>query len=377
MFADSSPSPSDATRHIDQWLAQALHMGASDLHFETTPTQFRIRFRIDGKLHIVATPPQHLRDAVLSCLKVMARLDIGERRLPQDGRFRHPVGAQHIDLRVSSLPTLQSEKIVLRVLNHHHTLPSFEALGLQTNDANVLQKALHKAHGMVLFTGATGSGKTLSLNSCLNLLNQADINISTVEDPCEIRLEGINQTAVNDKINLSFANCLRALLRQDPDVLMVGEIRDSETARIATQAAQTGHLVLSTLHANDAPAAITRLQFMGIESFNIASGLSLVVAQRLIRLLCEACKKADSHTASYTAVGCALCTQGYKDRGGVFQLMPITPRLQHLIAQDASDIDLNEAAQHEGMRTLLQDGWDKVTQGITSAQELTALSVDV
>ena len=387
-------SHTDATRHIDAWLAQALEQGASDLHFESTPAQFQIRCRVDGKLHLLATPSLDVRDSVLSRLKVLARMDIAEKRLPQDGRIRHTVGHQDIDLRVSSLPTVLGEKIVLRLLPATDTLPNFAALGLHAGDASTLANALKKAHGLILFTGPTGSGKTMSLYSCLNHINSHDINICTVEDPCEIRLEGINQTAVNDKIHLTFANCLRALLRQDPDVLMVGEIRDSETAKIATQAAQTGHLVLSTLHAIDAPGAITRLRFMGVESFNIASRLTLVVAQRLVRRLCEHCKQpltpselaghclnkenpSFKHSVFFKPVGCSRCTLGYRGRIGIFQLMHLTPDLQHHVAQAASEQALCNLAQQQGMRTLIQDGWLKAQQGLTSIEEISHLGTDV
>lgn len=387
----SIPEPTAAVQHLDRWLLQALELGASDLHFETTPSQFRIRFRIDGKLHLIATPPMHLRDPVLSRLKILARMDIAEKRLPQDGRIQQTLAGQTIDLRVSSLPTVLGEKIVLRVLNHDSKLPTFHELGLQLGDAQTLEQALHKTHGMVLFTGATGSGKTLSLYSCLHRLNQQDLNISTVEDPCEIRLPGINQTSVNEKIGLDFAHCLRALLRQDPDVLMVGEIRDTATARIAMQAAQTGHRVLSTLHANDAPSAITRLKLMGVEPFTIASGVRLIVAQRLLRRLCPACKQVLSAQEQaqrltgkdflpvspnpiFKAVGCVQCVQGYKGRIGVFQLMPVTSHLQALIAAHADDQQLLSVAQQAGMSSLQQDAWLKVQQGLTSLDELETLT---
>jgi type IV pilus assembly protein PilB len=387
----SISEPTAAVQHLDRWILQALELGASDLHFETTPSQFRIRFRIDGKLHLIATPPMHLRDPVLSRLKILARMDIAEKRLPQDGRIQQTLAGRTIDLRVSSLPTVLGEKIVLRVLNHDSKLPTFHELGLQLGDAQTLEQALHKTHGMVLFTGATGSGKTLSLYSCLHRLNQQDLNISTVEDPCEIRLPGINQTSVNEKIGLDFAHCLRALLRQDPDVLMVGEIRDTATARIAMQAAQTGHRVLSTLHANDAPSAITRLKLMGVEPFTIASGVRLIVAQRLLRRLCPACKQvlsaqeqAQRLTGKYflptspnpifKAVGCVQCVQGYKGRIGVFQLMPVTSHLQALIAAHADDQQLLSVAQQAGMASLQQDAWLKVQQGLTSLDELETLT---
>lgn len=384
---------------LDEILKQAVVQGASDIHFETGETQFRARFRLDGILHTAATPALHLRDAMISRLKVMARMDIAEKRVPQDGRIQYPYQGRVIDLRVSSLPTLHGEKIVVRLLNISRERPSLEALGYEADDQARLLAAIAHPHGMVLMTGPTGSGKTLSLYSCLELLNRAEVNISTVEDPSEIQLPGANQVNINERAGVTFASTLRALLRQDPDIIMVGEIRDFETASIAIQAAQTGHLVLSTLHTNDAPSTLARLRHMGIEAFNVAASLILIVAQRLVRRLCHACKQpaSASQTAAwlgqlsaqdqqvlglasrplpclYQAVGCDACNQGYKGRVGIYQVMPITDALQSLILQNASSQALAAQAARDGVRTLRQAGWLKALQGITSVQEVMTLT---
>lgn len=387
-----------ATQILDDLLQHALTQEASDVHFESGEDFFRVRFRIDGHLRVAATPTLTLRDAVVSRIKVLARMDIAEKRLPQDGRIHYPHLNQTIDLRVSSLPTVHGEKIVIRILNFSRQRPSLTALGYEPDDQAKLIRAIGQPHGLILMTGPTGSGKTLSLYSCLDLLNRQEVNISTVEDPCEIHLPGANQVNVNERTGLTFASTLRALLRQDPDVIMVGEIRDLETAEIAMQAAQTGHLVLSTLHTNDAPSTLARLRHMGVPAFNVAASVSLITAQRLARKLCEHCKQAmdtaqtealihqlvsqeqDSLTKQlcqgatpHRPLGCDLCDKGYKGRIGIYQVMPVSNVMQELIMLDHNTQNLNRQAHKEGIRTLRQAGWLKVLQGITSVEEVMAL----
>lgn len=393
-------TPNDsATKILDGLLHQALSLGASDVHFESGEDFFRTRFRIDGLLRIAATPALTVRDAMISRIKVLARMDIAEKRLPQDGRIQYPYLDQLIDLRVSSLPTLHGEKIVVRILNFSRERPDLVALGYEPDDRVKLIQALNRPHGLILMTGPTGSGKTLSLYSCLELLNRTEVNISTVEDPSEIHLPGANQVNINERAGLSFATTLRALLRQDPDVIMVGEIRDLETAEIAIQAAQTGHLVLSTLHTNDAPGTLARLRHMGVAAFNVAASVSLVTAQRLVRRLCEQCKQplpaheidfffqnlnqADqsaipAHMRAQAnlnyAVGCNACDKGYKGRIGLYQVMPVNETLRALIMRDSDAQTLAAQAAQDGLRTLRQAGWLKVLQGITSIEEVMALT---
>jgi type IV pilus assembly protein PilB len=391
--------PDSATKTLDDLLYQALSLGASDVHFESGEDFFRARFRIDGLLRIAATPALTVRDAVISRIKVLARMDIAEKRLPQDGRIQYPYLDQLIDLRVSSLPTLHGEKIVVRILNFSRERPGLTTLGYEPDDRAKLIQALGQPHGLILMTGPTGSGKTLSLYSCLELLNRTEVNISTVEDPSEIHLPGANQVNINERAGLSFATTLRALLRQDPDVIMVGEIRDLETAEIAIQAAQTGHLVLSTLHTNDAPGTLARLRHMGVAAFNVAASVSLVTAQRLVRRLCEQCKQAmvaseidflfhnlsqadqstmpanlRSQATPYKAIGCNACDKGYKGRIGLYQVMPVSEALQTLIMRDSDAQTLAAQAAQDGVRTLRQAGWLKVLQGITSIEEVMALT---
>ncbi len=391
--------PDTATKILDDLLHQALALGASDVHFESGEDFFRARFRIDGLLRIAATPALPLRDAVVSRIKVLARMDIAEKRLPQDGRIQYPYLGRIIDLRVSSLPTLHGEKIVVRILNFSRARPGLAALGYEPDDRAKLIQAIGQPHGLILMTGPTGSGKTLSLYSCLELLNQTEVNISTVEDPSEIHLPGANQVNINERAGLTFATTLRALLRQDPDVIMVGEIRDLETAEIAIQAAQTGHLVLSTLHTNDAPGTLARLRHMGVAAFNVAASVSLITAQRLVRRLCEHCKLAVNdekvnfffrnlseadHSAVpthlrakatlYKAVGCDACDKGYKGRVGLYQVMPISEAMQALIMRDGDVQTLAIQAASDGVRTLRQSGWLKVLQGVTSVEEVMALT---
>jgi type IV pilus assembly protein PilB len=392
-------TPDSAVKTLDDLLHQALAQGASDVHFESGEDFFRTRFRIDGLLRIAATPALTLRDAIVSRLKVLARMDIAEKRVPQDGRIQYPYLDQLIDLRVSSLPTLHGEKIVVRILNFSRERPGLAALGYEPDDRAKLVQALGQPHGLILMTGPTGSGKTLSLYSCLELLNRTEVNISTVEDPSEIYLPGANQVNINDRAGLTFATTLRALLRQDPDVIMVGEIRDFETAEIAIQAAQTGHLVLSTLHTNDAPSTLARLRHMGVAAFNVAASVSLVTAQRLVRRLCEQCKHPMSpaeidffvnnlnaqdqrsiqthmrtQATPYKAVGCDACDKGYKGRTGLYQVMPISHAMQALIIRDSDTQALANQAISEGVRTLRQAGWLKVLQGLTSVEEVMALT---
>ena len=391
--------PDTAVKTLDELLHQALVQGASDVHFESGEDFFRARFRIDGLLRIAATPPLSLRDAIVSRLKVLARMDIAEKRVPQDGRIQYPYLEQLIDLRVSSLPTLHGEKIVVRILNFSRERPGLAALGYEPDDRAKLIQALGQPHGLILMTGPTGSGKTLSLYSCLELLNRTEVNISTVEDPSEIHLPGANQVNINDRAGLTFATTLRALLRQDPDVIMVGEIRDTETAEIAIQAAQTGHLVLSTLHTNDAPSTLARLRHMGIAPFNVAASVIAITAQRLVRRLCNQCKRplnkvqtqaffghlstqdqqalhaVDPNTPIlYQAVGCVACDRGYKGRIGIYQVMPIDEPLQALILENANTQALALHATQHGVRTLRQAGWLKALQGITSVQEVMTLT---
>lgn len=394
----TSTIESSAVKPLDDVFQQAIQQGASDIHFESAETSFRVRFRIDGRLQIAATPPWPLRDAIVSRLKVLARMDIAEKRLPQDGRIQYTHGTDLVDLRVSSLPTLHGEKIVVRILNFSRERPDLATLGYEPDDQVRLANAIAQPHGMVLMTGPTGCGKTASLYSCLDLLNRPELNISTVEDPSEIHLPGANQVNVNERAGLTFAVTLRALLRQDPDVIMVGEIRDTETAEIAIQAAQTGHLVLSTLHTNDAPSTLARLRHMRIAPFNVAASVLLITAQRLLRRLCVHCKRAlspaeigtfldalspqDQHIVHamtpsagiYQAVGCTACDQGYKGRIGIYQIMPISEALQALILRDSNVQALTQQAVREGMRTLRQAGWLKVAQGITSIEEVMALT---
>ena len=366
-----------AVQQIDELLERACEMGASDMHFESGVEFFRVRLRIDGLLQVVARPPMPMRDAMVSRIKVLARMDIAEKRLPQDGRMQFLYQGHAVDVRVSSLPTVHGEKMVLRLLHFNQERPTLSALGFEVEDEALLLQAISRTHGMVLVTGPTGSGKTLSLYSCLEHINREELNVSCVEDPCEIYLPGANQVSIHERAGLTFASALRALLRQDPDVIMVGEIRDVETAEIAIQAAHTGHLVLSTLHTNDAPSTLERLSHMGIAPFQVASSVHLVVAQRLIRRLCSHCKKLSlDEPPIYKPSSCGLCDQGYKGRVGVYQVMPISATLQQLILQGSDAITLNTQAQQEGMRTLRQAGWRKVLQGVTSAHEVLSLAPD-
>ena len=377
---------------VQQLLEQAVELKASDLHFEPYEHQYRVRLRIDGELREVATPPAALKDRLASRIKVLSRLDIAEKRLPQDGRMKLVLGSgRTLDLRVSTLPTLFGEKLVIRVLDTTQAQLDLTQLGYEPDDLARLVEAIHRPHGMVLVTGPTGSGKTQSLYACLNRLNTAEANIATVEDPCEIQLQGINQVNVQDKPGLTFAIALRAFLRQDPDILMVGEVRDLETANIAIQASQTGHLVLSTLHTNDAPSTLVRLRNMGTAPYNIAASVTLITAQRLVRCLCRRCKVSVRLPADvclkagwpeswlsgptvevFQPVGCAHCHKGFAGRTGIFQVMPISAEMQRLILQEAGSQALTEQAQREGVSTLRLAGLRKVQQGLTSLDEVLA-----
>ncbi len=394
-----STPPDTAVNLIDNMLDQGLTRGASDIHFESGKDVFRVRFRIDGSLHIAATPAVQLRDAIVSRLKVLARMDIAEKRLPQDGRIQYRYKSETVDLRVSSLPTVHGEKIVVRILNFNRVRLDLHDLGYEADDQIKLRQAIQRPHGLILMTGPTGSGKTSSLYCCLDLINRADINLATIEDPSEIQLAGANQVSINEKAGLTFASALRALLRQDPDVIMIGEIRDVETAGIAIQASQTGHLVFSTLHTNDAPSTLARLRHMGIPTYQIAASLTMVTAQRLVRRLCAQCKvplspqvltdfigqlttldtqTIPSHMLTsptvYKPVGCTACDNGYRGRIGLFQVMPIGNTMQGLIIRDADAQTLANHATREGVRTLRQAGWLKVLQGLTAIEEVMAFT---
>ncbi|MES9959868.1 MAG: type IV-A pilus assembly ATPase PilB [Sedimenticola sp.] len=381
-------------RFVNKILLDAINGGASDIHFEPYEKSFRIRFRQDGMLHEVANPPINIASRLTARVKVMSRMNIAERRVPQDGRIKMVLSKNRsIDFRVNTCPTLYGEKIVLRILDPTSAQLGIEALGFEEEQREAFMKAIGKPYGMILVTGPTGSGKTVSLYTALNLLNKPDINISTVEDPVEIQVPGINQVNMNPKTGLTFAEALRAFLRQDPDIVMVGEIRDLETAEIAVKAAQTGHLVLSTLHTNDAPQTLTRLANMGVPPFNIASSVLLIMAQRLARRLCEHCKAPDdlprealleegfkeSEVGSisvYKAVGCDMCTQGYKGRVGIFQVMPVTEEMGRLIMEGGTSIQLAEEASREGVATLRESGLRKVKAGVISLEELNRVTKD-
>ncbi len=397
-FGRAAPSDdAPVVQYVQQLLEQAVRLKASDLHFEPYEHHYRVRMRIDGQLREMAMPPMALKDRLASRIKVLSRLDIAEKRLPQDGRMKlHLPTGRDIDLRVSTLPTLFGEKLVIRVLDSAQVQLDLQQLGYEAEDLDRLVQAIHKPHGMVLVTGPTGSGKTQSLYACLNLLNTAEVNIATVEDPCEIQLPGINQVNVQDKPGLTFAVALRAFLRQDPDILMVGEIRDLETANIAVQAAQTGHLVLSTLHTNDAPGTLVRLRNMGTANYNIAASVTLITAQRLVRCLCPLCKQKTTLPADallqaglsanwlpsetvdvYTPQGCEHCHKGFAGRTGIFQVMPMSPAMQALVLGDAGAQVLALQAQREGVPSLRVAGLRKVMRGITSLEEVLAATREV
>jgi type IV pilus assembly protein PilB len=380
-------------KFLQKMLIDAYGMRASDLHFEPYEHTYRVRFRIDGELREIASPPVSIKEKLASRIKVISKLDISEKRVPQDGRMKLKVGADRvIDFRVSTLPTMFGEKIVIRILDPSSAKLGIEALGYEKIEKDRILEAISRPYGMILVTGPTGSGKTVSLYTCLNLMNKPGVNISTAEDPCEINLPGVNQVNVNDRAGLTFAVALKSFLRQDPDVIMVGEIRDLETADIAIKAAQTGHLVLSTLHTNDAPTTLTRMRNMGIAPFNIASSVILITAQRLARRLCANCKQPadipqenlldagfkeediDGSWTPYKPVGCSMCNNGYKGRVGIYQVMPISDDMQRLILADASAMDIAEQSQKEDVRSLRQSGLHKVRIGMTSLEEVIAVT---
>jgi type IV pilus assembly protein PilB len=394
--AESVSDVEDApvVRFLQKMLIDAINARASDLHFEPYEYHYRVRFRVDGELREITQPPIAIKEKLASRIKVISRLDIAERRVPQDGRMKLKFGSKAIDFRVSTLPTLFGEKIVIRILDPSSAKLGIEALGYEKIERERLLKCIYRPYGMVLVTGPTGSGKTVSLYTCLNLLNQPGVNISTVEDPAEINLPGVNQVNVNDKAGLTFAAALKSFLRQDPDIIMVGEIRDLETADIAIKAAQTGHMVMSTLHTNDAPTTLTRLLNMGVAPFNIASSVLLITAQRLCRKLCELCKKPadfpreamlkagfteddiDGTWKPYRAVGCSSCNNGYKGRVGIYQVMPITEEIQRIILAEGTAVDIAKQARLEGVRDLRQSGLVKVRSGVTTLDEVISCTND-
>ena len=380
-------------KFLHKMLIDAFNMRASDLHFEPYEHHYRVRFRVDGELREIASPPIVIKDKLASRIKVISRMDISEKRVPQDGRMKLKIGPDRvIDFRVSTLPTLFGEKIVIRILDPSSAKVGIDALGYEPEEKERLLNAISRPYGMVLVTGPTGSGKTVSLYTCLNILNKPGINISTAEDPSEINLPGVNQVNVNEKAGLTFAAALMAFLRQDPDEIMVGEIRDLETADISIKAAQTGHMVLSTLHTNDAPTTLTRMMNMGIPTFNIASSVILITAQRLARRLCATCKapldvprKAlvdagfkpedlDGTWTPYKPVGCSACNNGYKGRVGIYQVMPISEEIQRIILRGGSALDIAQQAGKEGVRTLRESGLLKVKLGMTSLEEVLSVT---
>jgi type IV pilus assembly protein PilB len=381
-------------RFVNKMLLDAIKIGASDIHFEPYERNFRIRYRQDGMLHEIAAPPINIAPRLIARLKVMSRMNIAERRVPQDGRIKMMLSKNRsIDFRVNTCPTLYGEKVVLRILDPTSAQIGIEALGFEEEQRAVFENVISKPYGMILVTGPTGSGKTVTLYTALNMLNKPEINISTVEDPVEIQVAGINQVNMNTKTGLTFAQALRAFLRQDPDVVMVGEIRDLETAEIAVKAAQTGHLVLSTLHTNDAPQTLTRLANMGIPPYNIASSVLVIMAQRLARRLCDHCKARDDvpdeslleegfsekeipKLKIYKAVGCEMCTNGYKGRVGIFQVMPISEEMGRLIMEGGSSLQLEEQAKKEGIQNLRASGLKKVKAGVTSLEEINRVTKD-
>ncbi|MFZ3141755.1 type IV-A pilus assembly ATPase PilB [Polaromonas sp.] len=376
-------------KFLQKMLIDAFNMRASDLHFEPFEHSYRVRFRVDGELREISSPPVAIKEKLAARIKVISKLDISEKRVPQDGKMKLKIGPDRvIDFRVSTLPTMFGEKIVIRILDPSSAKLGIDALGYEPQEKARLLEAIKRPYGMVLVTGPTGSGKTVSLYTCLNILNTAGVNIATAEDPAEITLPGVNQVSMNEKAGMTFPVALKAFLRQDPDIIMVGEIRDVETADIAIKAAQTGHLVLSTLHTNDAPTTLTRMRNMGIAPFNIASSVILITAQRLARRLCPHCKtpidiprdtlleagfKEDEVDGSWTPfhpVGCAKCNNGYKGRLGIYQVMPISEEIQRIVLRDGSAMEIAAQAQAEGVRSLRQSGLYKVKLGMTSMEEV-------
>jgi type IV pilus assembly protein PilB len=387
--ADEAP----VVRFVNKMLLDAIKGGSSDLHFEPYEKSYRVRFRTDGVLHEITRPPIQLRDRISARLKVMAGLDISERRRPQDGRIKLKVSAnKSIDFRVNTLPTLWGEKIVMRILDASSAQMGIDALGYDDDQKQLYLEALSQPQGMILVTGPTGSGKTVSLYTGLNILNTDTVNISTAEDPVEINLEGINQVNVNPKQGMDFAQALRAFLRQDPDIIMVGEIRDLETAEIAIKAAQTGHMVMSTLHTNSAAETLTRMRNMGVAAFNLATSVNLIIAQRLARRLCK-CKKEiavpndvllkEGFTPEqvgtfkvYGPAGCENCNKGYKGRVGIYEVVKVTPKLQSIIMEEGNAIEIDEQMRKDGFNDLRTSGLSKVMQGVTSLEEVNRVTKD-
>jgi type IV pilus assembly protein PilB len=382
-------------RFVNKLMLDAIRRGASDIHFEPYEKTYRVRFRMDGVLKEIAQPPVQLAGKLSARLKVMSRLDIAERRVPQDGRIKMKLSKNRsIDFRVSTCPTLFGEKIVLRILDASQAMLGIESLGYEPFQKDLYQKFLAKPQGMILVTGPTGSGKTVSLYTGLNILNREDTNISTAEDPSEINLPGVNQVNVNPKVGLTFASAMRAFLRQDPDVIMVGEIRDLETAEIAIKAAQTGHLVLSTLHTNDAPQTLTRLVDMGVKPYAIATSVSLIIAQRLARRLCSQCKVpmdipkeallkegfSEKDVAAglklFHPKGCSACTDGYKGRVGIYQVLPVTDAIARIILAGKSAVEIGDEAKKEGVWDLRRSGLEKVKAGMTSLEEVNSVTTE-
>ncbi len=393
--AASEVDDAPVVKFLQKMLVDAFTMRASDLHFEPYEHNYRVRFRIDGELREIASPPIAIKEKLASRIKVISKMDISEKRVPQDGKMKLKIGPDRvIDFRVSTLPTLFGEKIVIRILDPSSAKLGIDALGYDPLDKERLLSAINRPYGMILVTGPTGSGKTVSLYTCLNILNKPGVNIATAEDPSEINLPGVNQVNVNDKAGLTFAVALKSFLRQDPDIIMVGEIRDLETADIAIKASQTGHLVLSTLHTNDAPTTLTRLRNMGIAPFNIASSVILITAQRLARRLCPNCKRSIEIPQQsmldagfkpedllgdwkpYHPVGCNACNNGYKGRVGLYQVMPITEEIQRIILRDGSALEIARQARLEGVSSLREAGLLKVKNGLTSLEEVLAVTND-
>ncbi|AWN74295.1 type IV-A pilus assembly ATPase PilB [Legionella anisa] len=382
-------------KFVNKILLDAIKQGASDIHFEPYEKEYRIRYRQDGILHEIATPPGSLSTRITARIKIMSNLDISERRIPQDGGFKMKISkTRSIDFRVSTCPTTSGEKVVMRILDPGSAKLGIEALGFSPIQKENFVHSIERPQGMILVTGPTGSGKTVTLYTALNILNTKEVNISTAEDPVEIKVPGINQVNINPKAGLTFSNALRAFLRQDPDIIMVGEIRDLETAEIAVKAAQTGHLVLSTLHTNSSAETLNRLVNMGIATFNVASSVTLIIAQRLARKLCEHCKvlRDDFNKPGllelgfsetdlegiklYKAGGCAKCTNGYRGRIGLFEVLPMTKKLGQIIMSGGNSLDILRIAQEEGMITIYQSGLEKVKQGITTIEEVNRVTVD-
>jgi len=397
---DSGPTAADASdapvvKYVNKILVDAINKGASDVHFEPYEKRYRVRYRVDGILSEVASPPLNIAAKLTARIKVMSRMDISERRVPQDGRIKLKLSKKRaIDFRVNTCPTLFGEKVVLRILDPSSAQLGIDALGYEPEQKELYMKALANPYGMILVTGPTGSGKTVSLYTGLNILNTPETNISTAEDPAEINLEGINQVNVHEKVGLTFSAALKAFLRQDPDIIMVGEIRDIETASIAIKAAQTGHLVLSTLHTNDGPQTLTRLMNMGVPAFNIATSVTLIIAQRLGRRLCSHCKALDDLPEEvlleegftqediettpkiYKGVGCDQCTNGYKGRVGIYQVMGISEEMGRMIMAGANSIDLADQSRKEGIDDLRRSALKKVMQGLISLEEANRITKD-